>query len=185
MEQRNYELEIVLALLKKETHVRALAKQIGVNHMTISRKIKSLLEDNVVDFNEQGKNKIYFLKKTSEAKSFIFMAENYKLNQTLKKYPLLRGVIQEVQESKKIKIAILFGSYAKGIPHKDSDIDVYLETSDFKLKEEIESLNTRLNVKIGKYNKGNLLMNEIEKNHIIIKGVEKFYEHSKFFERSY
>ena len=184
MEQKNYELEIVNILLKEEMHIRALAKKLETNHMTILRKIQILSRENVVDFKEQGKNKIYFLKNNSEAKSFIFMAENYKLKQILKKYPELRKIIEAVQKDKRIKLAVLFGSYAKGISKKNSDVDVYVETTDDKIKSEIEKINMKLNIKIGKYNKENLLIKEIEKDYVIIKGVEKFYENSNFFEKT-
>jgi len=175
MKQNSYKLEIVGELTNKKVHLRALSRKLKVNPMTLSRKIKSLIEENVLDFKEEGKNKIYFLKKTSEAKANIFMAEQYKLTQLLKRYPKLRSIFENIQKNKKINLAILFGLYAKGIAKKNSDIDIYIEGSNIKLKKEIEDLNMKLNVKIGKYNKNNLLIKEIEKNHVIIKGVERFY----------
>ena len=45
-----------------------------------------------------------------------------------------------------------------------------------------KKINSRLSIKIGKYNKDNLLIKEIEKNHVIIKGVEIFYEKYKIFD---
>lgn len=177
MKQNSYKLEIVGELINKNVHLRALSRRLEVNPMTLSRKIKALVEENVLDFKEEGKNKIYFLKKTSEAKANIFMAENYKLTMLLKKYPNLRKIFDSIQKNKKVSLAILFGSYAKGIARKNSDIDIYIETSNQGLKKEVEDLNMKLNVKIGKYNKNNLLIKEIEKNHIIIKGVERFHEY--------
>ena len=182
MEQKDYKLEGVNALLSGQFHLRALAKKLDVNHMTVSRKIKELLGENVVDFREEGKNKIYFLKNTSEAKTYVFMAENYKLNRLLKKNPSLRKIIEKIQKNEKIKLALIFGSYAKGIAKKESDIDIYILTEEKKIQKEIENLDSRASVKIGKYNKQNLLVKEIEKNHVIIKGVENFYEKNKFFE---
>ncbi len=78
-------------------------------------------------------------------------------------------------------MAILFGSYAKLIAKKQSDIDLYIDTDDKKIKKDVELINTKLSVKIGRYDKDNLLIKEIEKNHVIIKGVELFYEKNKFF----
>jgi len=182
MEQKDYKLEIVNALVGKGWHVRGLARQLGINHMMLFRKFKELYGENVFDYKLEGKNKIYFLKKTSEARAYVLMAENYKLKKIIAQYPELRGVIEGIQKNKKIKTAILFGSYAKGIAKKSSDIDVYVETTDLKLKRELEMMNSKLNVKIGKYNKDNLLIKEIEKNHVILKGVENFYEKSGFFD---
>lgn len=182
MEQKDYKIEIVNELLKNESHVREIAKKLSINHMNISRKIKELEDENVVDFREEGKNKVYFLKKTIEAKTYAFSAENYKLNKLLEKYPKLRGIIDKIQRNKKIRLALLFGSYAKGIAKPESDIDIYIDTLDIKIKEEIILIDLRLSIKIGKYNKSNLLIKEIEKNHVIIKGIEQYYDKNKFFE---
>ena len=76
---------------------------------------------------------------------------------------------------------ILFGSYAKFIPKEDSDIDIYVETTDKRIKENIQKINDLLSVKIGNFNKGDLLIKEIIKNHIIIQGGESFYEKLEFF----
>ena len=181
MEQKDYKLDIVDYLIKKEGHIRAIAKKLNINHMMVYRKLKSLLKENVVDFKKEGKNKIFFLKSTIEARNYIFMAENYKLIQTLKNYPRLRNIIESLQKNKKIGLVILFGSYAKGTAKKDSDIDIYIDTEDRSLKKEITLIDSKLSIKIGKYKKDSLLIKEIEKNHIIIKGIENYYEKNKFF----
>ena len=149
--------------------------------MVLFRKFKELYEENVFDYKEEGKNKIYFMKKTSEARAYIFMAENYKVLKSLRKYPNLRKVIEKIQNDSRIKLAIIFGSYAKASANKNSDIDIYIETEEKNIKKDIELLSSKVSVKIGKYNKDNLLIKEIEDNHIIIKGVEKFYENFGFF----
>lgn len=182
MEQKDYKLEIVNELLRGNNHIRGLAKKINVNHMSILRKIKKLEYENVVDFKVEGKNKTYFLKKTVEAKNYVFILENYKLNRILNKYPVLRSITERVRRDNRIKLAVLFGSYAKGIAKLDSDIDIYIDTRDNNLKRELSLLDTRLSIKIGKYDKSSLLIKEIEKNHVIIKGIELYYEKNKIFD---
>ena len=76
----------------------------------------------------------------------------------------------------------MFGSYAKGIAKQDSDIDVYMDIMKNKLKQDIEKIDSRLSVKIGNYEKSNLLIKEIDKNHILIKGIEEYYEKNGFFD---
>ncbi|MFH0836857.1 MAG: nucleotidyltransferase domain-containing protein [Candidatus Aenigmatarchaeota archaeon] len=173
---RDYKFEIVLELLKNQSHIRALAKDIGTNHMTILRKIKELSDDNVIDYKQEGKNKTYFLKKSIEARNYVMMAENYKLLQLLTKYPQLRKIVDAIHENKHIKLAILFGSYAKAIAKKDSDIDVYIDTNGKKLKNELERTDSRISVKLGNYDRKSPLGKEIEKNHVILKGMEDYYE---------
>lgn len=182
MEQKDYKFEIINELIGKKEYARGLAKKLKTNHTNILRKLKELSKENVLDFNEEGRNKVYFLKKTSEAKNYVFMSEQYKLAQILKEYPNLRNIFEKIQKNRKIKLAILFGSYAKKLAKKESDIDIYIETASIKLKNELEETNSKLNIKIGRYNKENLLIKEIEKNHIIIKGVEIFYEKYEFFD---
>ena len=182
MSQKDYNKEIVLNLLKTTNHIRRLAKELQTNQMMISRKIKELEQDNIVDYKQEGRNKAYFLKKTLEAQESVFIAEHYKLIRTVKEYPLLRNMILKIKTDPKIKLAVLFGSYAKGLAHKDSDIDIYIETVNKELKKKIEQLNTKVSVKIGKYDPNSLLIKEIEKNHVILKGVEQYYEKNKFFD---
>ena len=176
MEQKDYKSEIVGLLLKERYHIRGLAKKLDTNHMIVVRKIRELAKSNVVDFVQEGKNKTYFLKKTAEAKVYVFMAENYKLIQTLTRYPALRGIVERIQKDKKIGLAILFGSYAKGLAIKNSDIDIYIETKNRSLKKELQLIDSKLSIKIGEYDKESPLIQEIEKNHVIIKGVEGYYE---------
>ena len=176
MEQKDYKFEIMNMLLKENNHARSLAKKLGTNHTTISRKMKELSKLNIVDYKQEGKNKVYFIKTNPEAKAFIFMTENYKLNKLLKKHSCMRKIIEKVQDNKKIKLAIIFGSYVKGEEKKNSDIDIYIETTNRKIKKDLETINSKVNVKIGKYDRKNQLIKEIEKNHVIIKGVEKYYE---------
>jgi predicted nucleotidyltransferase len=174
--EHNYKLEIVEVLIKNSSHIREIAKKIKTNPMMVNRKINLLLKENVVDFRNEGKNKIYFLKNSVEARGYVLMAEQYKLLKILEDYSNLRSIFEKIQKNKKVKLAILFGSYTKGIPKKNSDIDIYIETQDLNLKKELENFNSSLSVKIGKYNKNNNLIKEIEKNYIIIKGAEIYYE---------
>jgi len=179
--EQNLTFEVVDILLKEEAHLRLLAKKLKVNHMTINRRLKELMDVNVVDFQEAGKNKTYYLKKTVEARSYIFMAEHYKLVKALDSHPHLRRIVDGIQDNSRVDVALLFGSYAKNTATKDSDIDIYVESKNKKIKTELEDLDSRLSIKIGDYDKDNLLAKEIEKNHVIIKCVERYYEKTGFF----
>ncbi len=180
MSQNYYKIKIVESLLQKENHIRGLAKELKTNQTTIARKIGELYQENVVDYKREGRNKVYFLKKSLEALQFAMITENYKLLEALREYPYLRRIFQYIKKNKKIKLAILFGSHATKMATKESDIDIFIETRNKAIKTEIENLNSRINVKIGKFNRKNLLIKEIEKNHIIIKGVELYYEKIEF-----
>jgi predicted nucleotidyltransferase len=172
----NLGLEIILVLLKNKTHLREIARTISESHSTILRRINELLKENVLDYKKEGKNKIFFIKNNLKAKNYIYSAEIHRLNKLLKKNPELSIVFEDIKKDFKNGMIILFGSYAKGIPKEDSDIDIYLETNDNKIKNKIKAINSKLSVKIGKFDIKSLLIKEIIKNHIIIRGLEDFYE---------
>ena len=179
--EQNLSLDIISALLSGELHARGLAKKLETNHMTVARKLGELVGENALDFRVEGRNKVYFLKKGPEARGYALMAELHKLNQALKRYPELRKIVESVQVDGRVKLAVLFGSYAKGAATRGSDIDLFVETTDRGLKREFELLNSRLSVKIGTYDSSSPLAKEIEKNHVILKGAELFHEKASIF----
>ena len=181
MSQKSYKMEIVDKLIRSDNHIRGLAKELKTNQMMVSRKIKEMESENVVDYKQEGKNKVYFIKKNVIAKSHILNAENYKLAKLLRNYPLLESVTQEILKKCPNKIILLFGSYAKFISKEESDIDVYIDTTDKKIKENVEQIHEKLSVKIGKFDKEDLLIKEIIKNHIIMQGGELYYDKLGFF----
>ncbi len=174
--------EIVLLLLKGENHLRGIAKALKEPHSTILRRVNTLAKENILDYKREGKNKVFFLKKNLQAKNYIFNAERYKLIKLLQEYPELSIIVEDILKRIKANMIILFGSYAKFTSKRDSDIDLYIETINKKTKEEIESINSKIRGKIGKFDMGSLLIKEIVKSHVILKGVEVFYEKTKFFE---
>ena len=179
--ERNFKLEIVGELLRGPNHARAIAKKLGTNHVLVTRRLRELQNDNAADYREEGKNKAYFLKKSLEAKSLVLMYESHSLSRMLKKYPALRAITEKIQKDAKIRLAVLFGSYAKGLAKPDSDIDVFIETVDREVKQRIADTSTKLSVKIGSFDLSSPLVKEIVKNHVILKGVEVFYEKTGFF----
>lgn len=181
MEQKDYKLEIINELLRNKTHAREIARKLNTNHMSITRKIKELEKENVIDYIQEGKNKKYFLKNSLEAKNYALMSEEYKQNKILRKYPSLRGIFDKIKNDKRIKLAVLFGSYAKHLAKDSSDIDVYIETSNQQIKKDLILVDSKLSIKIGKYSPSDLMIKEMQKNHVIIKGIEEYYEKNNIF----
>ena len=178
----NYTYEILLFLLKKDRHGRELAKELKTSLTRVQAILTELRNINVLDYRIEGKNHIYFIKKNLVSKSFILNAENYKLAKILSKHPELEPLFQDIIKKSQCHLILLFGSYAKSTETKDSDIDIYIETINPKIKEEVQKIYDLISVKIGKFNVNDLLIKEIMKNHAIIKGGENYYEKVKFFE---
>ena len=177
----NIEYEILISLLKKEKHGRELSKELDVSLTNIQTSLSNLKELNIVDYRVEGKNHIYFIKTNLKSKSMILNSENYKLIKLLTKHPKLEPVFEDILKKSRNLIIVLFGSYAKGTETKDSDIDIFVNTQNTKLKKEIEDVYQKINVKIGTITPNNPLINEIKKNHIIISGGEPFYEELGIF----
>lgn len=180
MEQKIYKYEVILNLIRDNNHLRKIAKELNTNHMTIKRVLDSLVKENVLDVKKQGRNNIFSIKRTLEAQSVVFSAELYNFSRFINRHIELKQDIMKLK-SLPLNIIVIFGSYAKGNATNKSDIDIYAETEDNKIKRELEKINSKFSVKIGRYNKDSLLIKEIERDHIIVKGVEQFYEKNKFF----
>ncbi|NWG09078.1 MAG: nucleotidyltransferase domain-containing protein [Nitrososphaerales archaeon] len=174
--------EIILFLLTGKYHLRGIARYLDISHSTVLRKLNVLLKENVLDYRKEGKNKVFFIKKNLEARNYVLNAERYKLIKLIKKYPELGIIIEDILKKCKVKLIILFGSYAKFTAKKDSDIDIYVETRNRKIKEEIETVHSRISVKIGNFDLDSSLIKEIIKNHVLLRGAEEFYEKTKFFD---
>jgi len=178
----NYGSETLLLLLKKVMHGREIAKELKTSLTRVQAILTELRTINVLDYKIEGKNHIYFIKKNLISKSFIINAENYKLAKILSKHPELEPIFQDIIKKSKCNLILLFGSYAKSTEKKESDIDIYIETTNTKIKEEVQQIYDQISVKIGAFNPNDLLTKEIIKNHIIIKGAEDYYDKINFFE---
>ncbi len=171
--------EILLHLLRGDDHLRNTARAIQVPHMTVLRRLAVLEKENVLDHQTEGRNKVFFLKTGLRAQHFICTAERYKLLKLLKKYPELGVIIEDILASTEERMIILFGSYAKFAAKPGSDIDVYMETGGTRAKREIEAVHSKIAVKIGPFDYSSPLIREIIKDHVILRGVEDFYEKTK------
>lgn len=171
----NLELGIIELLLKADSHIRGIARKLNESHSTILRKLNNLKQENVLDSRKEGRNKIFFLKNNIVSLNYVFQTESYKLAKLLRQYKQLSVTFEEILKKTNCKLIILFGSYAKGLAKKDSDIDVYIETKDRSIKEAVENIHSKISVKIGPFDVKSPLIKEIIKDHVIIRGVEEFY----------
>jgi len=119
---------------------------------------------------------MFFLKKNITSRNYIIQAEVHKLTTLVRHYPELSVILEEIVQKTDEKLIVLFGSYAKGLAKKDSDIDIYIETKDRKVKKNVEEIYSKINVKIGTFDPKSPLIKEIIKDHVIVKGIERFYD---------
>ena len=172
----NLEMDIIELLLRSNNHIRGIAKNLGESHSTILRKLNNLKKEGVIDSRKEGKNKIFFLKKNLISKTYLLQAELHKLTKLLRHNQELSIIFEEILKKSDEKLIVLFGSYAKGLAKKDSDIDIYLETKSRSVKKAVEDVHSKINVKIGTFDIKSPLIKEIIKDHIILRGIEVFYD---------
>lgn len=182
--EQNLTNEIVALLIKENLHTRAIAEKLTSNHATVLRKLRRLTEENSVDSRMEGRNKVFTLKRTIEGRNAAMIAEIYKQSSIVSRYPVLRGIFQAIQGMPEIPLALLYGSYAKGRATKGSDIDMYIETNDSHVKKQLETTHSSISVKIGAFDTRDLLVREMMKDHIIIRGVEVYFDKTGFFEKA-
>lgn len=181
MKRNNIKEEIFILLRKDRGHQREIARLLNLNQTTVRRMLVQLEKENIIDYKKQGKNNVYFIQDSLDSKVYERMVEYYKLQKILKNKKI-RKVVREInelmQENKLSKdlVIVLFGSYAKFSEHKNSDIDIYINSVSKKDKQLIESLSEEINVKLGKFNKESFLAKEIIKGHIILNSIEGYFD---------
>ena len=124
----------------------------------------------------RSKNKIYQLKINEISEHYLCLAESYKKTVFLDKHFSLNRLSSALKTD---GIALIFGSYAKGLEKKDSDLDLFI-AGDYNKKEMEEyQKSTALEISIKHYPKDafddpDILTKEVIKHHIIIEGQESF-----------
>jgi len=156
-----------------------IAKRLKMNQKTVSNALNSLEADNILKYTTEGKNKYYFLNKLNlQITDILKIVEFGKKNLLFDKYPKFKELFLELEKRTKGMI-VIFGSYAKFSSNEQSDLDIFVIGG----IKDVEDLEDKYNLKINiirstleKFNKSDIFIQEVLKNHIILKGVEEFIE---------
>ena len=179
MKQKSIKEEIFILLKKSKFHQRELGRILGTNQTSVRRALIELEKENLVDKENIGKSKNYFIKDSLEVFIYERIVEDYKLMNIIKK-PKIKRIVKEIQNkisSNKLSldlIIVLFGSYAKNLESKNSDVDIYINSNLKKDKKLIEEISEEINVVQGEFDKSNELFNEIKRDHIVLNNLEGF-----------
>lgn len=154
--------------------IREVARILNISSRSALIALDDLERMGVLEAFFKGKIKLYGLKKTSILENYLCLTESYKKTIFLDKHMKINDLVANLNSD----IIIIFGSYAKGIEKKNSDIDMLI-IGDYD-KSVIENFEKTYNIRVDikKYNIDALkstdtLIREIIKNHIIISGIEK------------
>lgn len=185
--------EFLLQHLQEKFSIREIARQAKTDYKLVHTSVQRLVKRKIITKQKYGKTQLCEIN-LAEAISDLMLVEQQRTHQFFEKNTGIKLLVQEIME--KIEnpyyTLIIFGSYAKGTQHQQSDIDILMivptkeqmgETErtihsitsikPFKthllivttadFKEMVES---RESLNVGK---------EVVKNHIIAYGAEAFY----------
>ncbi len=158
---------------------REIARKLKMNQKTVSNILNKLEKQNIIKFTQEGKNKYYFLNRLHPSvKEVIKLIEINKRIIFFEKYKNLNSLFTEIEKRGK-GIIVIFGSYANFSSNENSDLDVFIVGN----IENLENLESLYHIKINvvkstkdKFKINDNFINEIMKNHIILKGVEEFID---------
>lgn len=161
-----------------------IAKKKSLNQKSVSNILNKLENEGFLKSKTIGKNKEFFLNLANleSVKNFIIAAEHLRTANFLKKNPIIKEVVIKTKNAFD-GIVVVFGSYAKGIQKKDSDLDVFVAGS--YNKDAVQKISELYNLHISVKNypasalkralrKKDILLTEVIKNHVIISGAEEF-----------
>lgn len=178
-------IKILIHLLDKREEkftINQLSKILNINYRIAHTQIKFLEKENLVKTEKVGKSLHCSLTKNFNEK--IFIAEYQRLQNFLKINKDFKLIIKRFEKAKQNYILLLFGSYAKGIQTKHSDIDLLAITENGKEIDEIVRLIPKnihlINVNYEEFlnmKKSNEITvgTEVMKNNIILIGIEDYY----------
>lgn len=185
------ELRIVDLLARnqeKRFTINEIAKELKQYYSFVNKVVMRLGKENIIIINKTGKAYLCSLN-LNEEKTFALLSlseiekrdEFYKANKKLKL--ILEDFTNSIKKDNTITI-ILFGSYAKGIPTKKSDIDLLLVSANkFPVEKIIREVYAKYGMEINvtvlterefKSQKTKEIIKEIIKNHYVLYGAEKF-----------
>ncbi len=177
------QIKILSKLIFKKYYLRELAKEINEIPSTVLRNLNILENEKIIDSYSEGKNKYFFLPKKYSSHYIIKLTETYKTMQFLKKHSEKVSLFEDIKKAtKETDSVIIFGSYAKSLEKKGSDLDILLvKPNNQKIKSTLKNIGKLHNIKLNPKTVNNIdlnnnLIREIISHHLILKGGEFIYE---------
>ena len=150
-----------------------------MNQKTVSNILNKLEKEHILKFSIEGKNKYYHLNHLNlNIKEIIKLIEINKKIKFIDRYKKLKDLFNKL-ELRTDGILVIFGSYANFSANEKSDLDILIIGKHKEVKDLEQLYNLRINiVKIDKkkVNNKDILIKEIIKNHIVLRGIEEFIE---------
>lgn len=152
-----------------------IAKEKKLNQKTISNHLNFLEKKGILKSKIQGKNKNYFLNLDNKesVKNYILAIEHIRTFEFYSRNLIVKEISEKINTSIKGS-ALIFGSYAKGLQKKDSDLDILIigECNEKEIQKMGERYNIEISLKIYPKIERDILITEAMNDHIFIKNAE-------------
>ena len=176
-------VELLAKNMEKRFTMNEIAKALKEYYSFVHRIINRLAEDGVIIKNKAGKSYLCSFNIGNEKSLALMQLAEIEKKEELNKE--LRLILEDFAKSAEYAVSIiLFGSYAKGMATKESDIDVLLIS---KGKEGIDKIAKEIYAKYGKEinvvvmtpdefkkQREKAIIKEIISSHYVIYGAENF-----------
>ena len=174
-------LQLFTSGYDKGIYIREVQHLLNVSPRTSQLILGDLEKKGVLESETKGKIRIYRLKINVTALNYLNLVENYKKLSLMQKNDIIREVIEKITPHIK-GIAAIFGSYAKGIEKKDSDLDLFIagEYNEREISKISKIYGILISIRacpLHKFNglvKTDTLLREILNNHVIVLGSDLF-----------
>jgi len=107
-----------LLLIDKAWYVRELSRATGLAHGTVREELNGLAKAGII-LREKSGNRVYY---SANSKCPIYPELKMLIIKTVGLADVLRDALKPL--AKKIKVAFIYGSFARGEERADSDVDV-------------------------------------------------------------
>ena len=168
---------------RREYYIREVEKLLKISPRTAQLILEDLENKGIVESKTRGKIKTYKIKLSEFTKRYLVFVEQYKAIAFLDKNLLIKEIVEKISPNIK-GIGVIFGSYAKGIEKKESDLDIFVAGN--YDKEEIKRVSKNFGIEISvkcypiktfeKNINKDILLKEVLKNHIVFVNVEQFIQ---------
>ncbi len=167
----------------REYYIREVKKLLKISPRTAQLILEDLEDKGVVESKTKGKIKTYKIKLSEFTKRYLVFVEQYKAIAFLEKNLMIKEIVEKITPNIK-GIGIIFGSYAKGIEKKESDLDIFVAGNHNKEEIKRVSKNWGIDISVKCYSiktfekniNKDILLKEILKNHIVFVNVEQFIQ---------
>ena len=174
----------VLALFTRGFDRQLYIREVGRLAQASPRTAQLILDDlerkGALSSTTRGKIRLFAVRQTPEARDYLVLAEHYKRLSFLGSSDLVRGIAEKLLQHTE-GIVLLFGSYAKGIQKKVSDMDILVVgTADREAVRKISALyGIPIDIKetspeiFRKKLRTDVLLQEVLEDHIALRGAEE------------